>query len=177
MPQLGRGQERSASDGVESRAVGRLIVNADDWGRDTHTTGCILECIRHGTVSSVSAMVFMEDSYRAAVLALEHVIDAGLHLNFTSPFTGRQCPKGLVEHHNRVASYLQSHRLAQLVFNPALVKSFEYVVAAQIDEFRGLYGCDPARLDGHHHMHLCANVLLQRLLPVCYGNDAIALLA
>jgi hypothetical protein len=51
------------------------------------------------------------------------------------------------------------------VFNPALAKSFEYVVAAQIDEFRRLYGADPARLDGHHHMHLCANVLLRRLLP------------
>src|SRR5207245_2800376 len=154
-----------ASAGAESRAIGRLIVNPDDWGRDTHTTGCILDCVRHGTVSAVSAMVFMEDSSRAAARALEHAIDAGLHLNFTSPLTGRRCPKGFVGHHNRVASYLRSHRLAQLIFNPALVKSFEYVVAAQIDEFRGLYGSDPARLDGHHHMHLCANVLFQRLLP------------
>jgi hypothetical protein len=121
--------------------------------------------VRRGTVSAVSAMVFMEDSCRAAALSREHGIDAGLHLNFTSRFTGRGCPERLVERHNGVASYLRSHRLAQLVFNPALMKSFDYVVAAQIDEFRRLYGCDPARLDGHHHMHLCANVLLQRLLP------------
>jgi hypothetical protein len=39
------------------------------------------------------------------------------------------------------------------------------VVSAQIEEFCRLYGEAPARLDGHHHMHLCANVLLGRLLP------------
>jgi hypothetical protein len=45
------------------------------------------------------------------------------------------------------------------------VRSFEYVAAAQLDEYRRLYGADPVRLDGHHHMHLCANVLLRGLLP------------
>ena len=40
------------------------------------------------------------------------------------------------------------------------------MVAAQIDEFRRLYGADPSPAgDGHHHMHLCANVLYQGLLP------------
>jgi chitin disaccharide deacetylase len=39
------------------------------------------------------------------------------------------------------------------------------VVSAQIDEFRRLYGTYPVRFDGHHHMHLCANLLAQRLLP------------
>ena len=30
---------------------------------------------------------------------------------------------------------------------------------------RRLYGAAPERIDGHHHMHLCANVQFQRLLP------------
>src|SRR5439155_534589 len=144
---------------------GLLIVNADDWGRDAQTTGCILDCVTQKAVSAVSAMVFMEDSDRAAAVALEHAIDAGLHLNFTSPFTASACPAGVVDRQRRIAAYLGRHRLAQLVFNPALVNTFEYVVAAQIDEYRRLYGADPTRLDGHHHMHLCANVLLQGLLP------------
>jgi hypothetical protein len=149
----------------EAAQGGFLIINADDWGRDAHTTGRILDCVRLKAVSAVSAMVFMEDSDRAAAIALEGTIDAGLHLNFTSPFTAKGCPAELADHQRRITAYLRRHRLAQLVFNPFLVKSFEYVVAAQIDEFRRLYGADPARLDGHHHMHLCANVLLQRLLP------------
>jgi predicted glycoside hydrolase/deacetylase ChbG (UPF0249 family) len=142
-----------------------LIVNADDWGRDAHTTDCILNCVTKKAVSAVSAMVFMEDSPRAASIALEHGLDVGLHLNFTSPFTARACPSGVAARQQRIAGYLGRHRLAQVVFNPVLVNAFDSVVAAQIQEFRRLYGAEPTRLDGHHHMHLCANVLLQRLLP------------
>ena len=71
-----------------------LIVNADDWGRDRLTTDRILDCVTAGAVSAVSAMVFAEDSERAAALALDRSIDVGLHLNFTSPFTaaGRTAP-------------------------------------------------------------------------------------
>jgi hypothetical protein len=151
--------------GIESSARGLLVVNADDWGRDPVTTDRIFECASRGAVSAVSAMVFMEDSRRAAVMAAEHSVDAGLHLNFTSPFTSSECSARLAEHQARVSRYLRRHRLAQIVFHPVLVPSFEYVVAAQIDEFRRIYGREPSRLDGHHHMHLCANVLLQRLLP------------
>src|SRR4029077_20103780 len=64
--------------------TGVLIINADDWGRSQETTDRIAECVAHGAVSSVSAMVFMEDSERSAVIARERGIDAGLHLNFTT---------------------------------------------------------------------------------------------
>src|SRR5947199_391206 len=60
---------------------------------------------------------------------------------------------------------LLRHRLAPVVFHPGLVRSFEYVVAAQRQEFSRLYRAEPERVDGHHHMHLCANVLLGGLLP------------
>jgi hypothetical protein len=144
---------------------GFLIVNADDWGREPRTSGRILDCVLRGAVSSVSAMVFMEDSDRAAAVARDRQIDAGLHVNFTTPFSGPRAPSRLVEHQSALASYLRRHRLAQSVFHPALIQSFEYVTKTQFDEFRRLYGADPNRVDGHHHMHLCANVLLGRLLP------------
>jgi hypothetical protein len=34
-----------------------------------------------------------------------------------------------------------------------------------MEEFRRLYQRTPNRLDGHHHMHLCANILFGNLLP------------
>ena len=34
-----------------------------------------------------------------------------------------------------------------------------------MDEFERLYGFRPRRIDGHHHMHLAANVQWQGLLP------------
>ena len=55
-------------------------MNADDWGRDLQTSQMMHDCVRLGAVSSVSAMVFMADSERAAD-APEERIDAGLHLN------------------------------------------------------------------------------------------------
>src|SRR5207247_3543812 len=154
-----------ATDSGKAPETGLLIVNADDWGRDPQTTGKILDCALRGAVSSVSAMVFMEDSERAATLARERGIDAGLHLNFTTSFSASRCPEGLVERQQELHRYLLRHLLAQVVLHPGLIRSFEYVVAAQLDEFRRLYGADPDRLDGHHHMHLCANVLLGGLLP------------
>ena len=145
--------------------AGSLIVNADDWGRDVDTTERILECVLHRAVSSASAMVFMEDSERAAAIAQERGIDAGLHLNLTTPFSAPATPTRLIEHQYRLSRYLTRHRLSQAVFHPGLVQSFEYVVAVQRQEFFRLYGTEPKRIDGHHHMHLCSNVLLQGLLP------------
>jgi hypothetical protein len=147
------------------KTSGRLILNADDWGRDRNTTDRTFECIQRGAVSSVSAMVLMEDSERAAAVAREHGIDAGLHLNFTTPFSAANCPARLMECQHKVATYLLRNPLARGIFHPLLVGSFEYLVAAQRDEFRRLYGAESERFDGHHHMHLSANVLLGGLLP------------
>jgi chitin disaccharide deacetylase len=146
-------------------APGALIINADDWGRDVHTTNCIFDCIRCGSVSSTSAMVFMPDSARAAAIALAESIDAGLHLNLTTPFAASSLPAVLQRHHERVVRFLTSNRLARLFYHPGLTQSFHYVVAAQLEEFCRLYGSGPRRVDGHHHMHLAANVLLSNLLP------------
>jgi len=156
--------EAASMHGLRARHAGRLIVNADDWGRSRETTDRTRDCLVLGTVSSVSAMVFMEDSERAAVMAGERGIDAGLHLNFTTPLSSPDCPAQVAEHQRKLATYLR-HPLARVIFHPRLIASFEYVVAAQRDEFRRLYGAEPERLDGHHHMHLCANVLLGGLLP------------
>jgi chitin disaccharide deacetylase len=151
-------------DGAALHA-GLLIINADDWGRDHENTERTLECILRRTVSSVSAMVFMEDSEKAAGIARERGIDAGLHLNFTTAFSAPGTPARLIEHQERVSRYLGRHRFAQVVFHPGLASSFEYIVKAQLDEFFRLYGAEPTRLDGHHHMHLCSNVLLGGFLP------------
>jgi chitin disaccharide deacetylase len=145
--------------------TGLLIVNADDWGRTAETTDRTAECVSHGVVSAVSAMVFMEDAERAAALAREHGIEAGLHLNFTTPFSGPRCPERLRTHQQALSRALRRGRFALVAFYPRLVRSFEYAVRAQVDEFTRLYGRSPIRFDGHHHMHLCTNVLIQRLLP------------
>ena len=156
---------RSVEAKAKSSPPGMLIINADDWGRNIETTDRILECVQRGSVSSASAMVFMEDSERAAALANDRCVDVGLHLNFTTPFSAGVVSSRLIEHHERVSRFLLRNRLSQVVYHPGLAGSFEYVAAAQLEEFRRVYDTEPVRIDGHHHMHLCANVLLAGLLP------------
>lgn len=154
---------RRDCDADRTRAM--VIVNADDWGCDYTTTERAFECFRAGVISSVSAMVFMEDSQRAAELAMQQGVDTGLHLNFTQRYSAPHGNARLLEHQQEISRALTSHRYAATLYHPRLTASFDYVVKAQLEEYQRLYGAAPLRLDGHHHMHLCANVMCQQLLP------------
>lgn len=140
-------------------------MNADDWGRDRATTDHTLECVGRGSVTAVSAMVFMDDSDRSASIAAQCGLDAGLHLNFTEALSSKSCPLKIADRQQRLGGYLRQHPLARILYHPGLASDFEYVVAAQLDEFERLYGSRPQRIDGHHHLHLCTNVLMGDLLP------------
>ncbi len=142
-----------------------LIITADDYGETNQATDRILECFRSGSLTSASAMVCMADSARAARLARGSELEIGLHLNLTEAFTAPGVAQDVRRHHARVARYLNSHRFAEAVFNPFLAGAFRTLVTAQLVEFERLYGRPPAFVNGHHHMHLCANVLGQSLLP------------
>ena len=53
-------------------------------------------CFKNRRVTSVSAMVFMIDSERAAEISLRNGIDTGLHLNFSQLFNGKNYGKQIV---------------------------------------------------------------------------------
>ena len=142
-----------------------LIINADDLGRSRNETDAVLACHARGRVTATSAMVFMADSERAASLARAAGIPVGLHLNLSERFTGAGVPAEVRSRHDRVVRFLKASRYALVLFNPLRAADFAAVVAAQFAEFRRLYGAEPAHVDGHQHMHLATNVLLQRLLP------------
>ena len=143
-----------------------LIINADDWGRSVAETDAALRCYRAGRVTSVSAMVFMADSERSARLAKDYELDdVGLHLNFSEEFTDKSCSETLKEHHGRIIRFLKRGKYAQLLYNPFLRKAFAYCYHAQVEEFMRLFEKSPSHIDGHHHMHLCANVLLSNMIP------------
>ena len=97
-----------------------LIITADDYGKNRNTTDNILECFARERITSASAMVFMEDSERAASLALRNSLEVGLHLNFTLPFSASNIPPKLREHQNRLVSYLTKHKMFQVIYNPRI---------------------------------------------------------
>src|SRR5262245_20060466 len=116
-----------------------IIVNADDWGRSPMETDAALACYRKERITSISAMVFMEDSVRASELAKEAGIDAGLHINLTQRFSGEVPLRSFADCHERIAGFLSAHKYAFLIYHPALRKQFRYVYQSQIDEFIRLY--------------------------------------
>ena len=142
-----------------------LIITADDYGKNSRATDEISRCFEKRRITSASAMVFMEDSKRAASLAGETGLEVGLHLNFTLPFNQDGVGRDLNAHQNRLVSYLAKRKLAQAFFNTILSGSFHAVCKAQQDEFVRLYGREPDFYNGHHHMHLCSNVLGGHFIP------------
>ncbi len=142
-----------------------LIINADDWGRSVAETDAAFRCYKANRITSVSAMVFMEDSQRAAELARDTQLDVGLHLNFSEQFTDNRCSARLKEHQKRLIRFLRQNKFAQVMYNPFLRNAFAYSYRAQAEEFVRLFGKAPSRIDGHHHMHLCANMLLSNMIP------------
>jgi len=52
-----------------------------------------------------------------------------------------------------------------LFYNPLLRKDFDYVYKAEYEEYVRLYRREPTHFDGHHHMHLCTNMLVNKVIP------------
>lgn len=142
-----------------------LIINADDWGRSRAETDAALSCYREGRISSATAMVFMEDSERAAALARSSAIPLGLHLNLVQEFTGNSVPADLRKDHNQLCRFLKRGKYEFLLYNPFLRNQFRRVYQAQVDEFHRLYDKPPTHIDGHQHMHLCTNMLVDCIIP------------
>jgi len=142
-----------------------LIINADDWGRDTNATDTTLACCEAGSLSSTSAMVFLADSQRAAGLAKSAGIRVGLHINFTLAFDPGHCPPEVCRRQNRIRRFLTRSKYALVLYNPFLRQDFRFVFDTQLAEFERLYGQPPSHFDGHQHMHLATNMLVQKIIP------------
>jgi len=142
-----------------------LTVNADDLGRCTVATDRIMACFAANRISAASAMVFMQDSERAAALARSAGLDVGLHVNFTENLTGPNVPQQVRREHERIRKFLRRSKYALLLYNPFLRRAFRKLFQGQAEEFQRLYGRPPLRIDGHQHMHLCTNMLVDRILP------------
>jgi len=142
-----------------------IIINADDWGRSVAETDAALECYRAGRITSVTAMMFMADSERAAELAEQHQVSVGLHLNLNLPFDGKVPSEQIAKCHERIVKFMSVGKYTQVLYNPFLREQFQADFQAQMDEFVRLYGKQPTHVDGHQHRHLCTNMVLDQVIP------------
>jgi predicted glycoside hydrolase/deacetylase ChbG (UPF0249 family) len=149
-------------------AQGFVIVNADEWGLSGLVTDAILDCLQAGAITSISAMVWMPDSERAASLAREQSVPSGLHLNLDAGFADAGAPRSVRSAQERVIPWFTSprrHHIGSFNASPAFRRSLDTSIESQLEEFRLRYGRDPTHVDGHHHVHLAWNVLTSRAIP------------
>ena len=145
--------------------MGLLIISADDWGLDRRTTDAIHECFCAEAVSSVSAMVFMSDSRRAAELAARGGEPVGLHLNLTEAFTDPSCPEGVRGRQERIVDYFAGPKWRWWGFSRSLFTEIEKCIGDQVEAFEDLYGREPTHIDGHQHVHQALGVMFARSMP------------
>jgi predicted glycoside hydrolase/deacetylase ChbG (UPF0249 family) len=142
-----------------------VIVNADDWGQKRESTDLTLACFEAGRLTSSTAMVYMEDTKRAASLAATYAVPLGLHLNLTESYTAPLVPADARRRQASLASYFGSHSAARWLYNPVIRKAVREVIGDQLIAFQDQYGRLPIHVDSHHHIHTSPNVLLDGGLP------------
>ncbi len=148
------------------RDGGLLIVNADDWGHDEETTRAIADCHLAGGLTSTTAMMFMEGTEPAASIAKGHPrLGIGLHLNLIEEYSDRSTPVTVRDRQRRLLERFRARRRRRWLYDPRIRHDVDRIVADQLDRFVELYGRPPTHLDGHHHCHRAANVLLSPSLP------------
>lgn len=142
-----------------------LIINADDFGINEEATDNIHNCFLNGRITTTTAMVFMRDSERASKIALANGYEVGLHLNFTELFTSDNVPETENKRQIGLARFYAPNKYNRLLYNPFIANDVKLSFHMQLEEFIRLYGKAPSHIDGHHHIHLCSNMIIDKVIP------------
>lgn len=142
-----------------------LIITADDLGRDRAATDACLNCFRRKRITSASLMVFMQDSERAAGLAIQEGLETGLHLNLVLPYDAPGVAENVSQSQASAVRFFRRGPWTQVIYNPFIARAIAMSFLSQLGEYRRLCGTEPAHFNGHKHFHLSPHILLGRLLP------------
>ena len=152
-------------DGAGSQVIHRkktptlsLIVNADDWGRNSEVNRRIFELLCSGKLTSTSILANGPEVEDALVLA-RRLPDSGfgVHLNCTEyrPLTNSMALKALLDEHGEMRRVIREIRPT-----PSLIQAVYEEWSAQIARIVAA-GVRVNHIDSHHHSHN-----LPRFLPV-----------
>ena len=154
-----------ASTGEQNNASAspgrRIIVCGDDFGMNADIDYGMIELAHMRRLSAISCLVEGPAfAYHAGALASTPA-ELGLHLNLTENFDGasrcRPLPKLIV------CSYARR-------IEPAWI---DRLIQRQFETFEQTFGCVPAYIDGHQHVHQLP-VVRERLLAFTiqrYGSN------
>src|SRR5437879_1675186 len=114
-----------------------LVVNADDFGQSRSVNRGIVAAHERGIVTSASLMVRWPAAAEAAGYARQQPeLSVGLHLD-------------LGEWVYRDGTWVALYEVVPVGDGDAVAGE----VAAQMEAFQQLMGCDPTHIDSHQHVH------------------------
>lgn len=129
--------------------AGLLIVNADDFGLSKGQNYGIVECFRHGVVSSITALVNAEGIEHAAQLRHE-LPGLGVGLHFTLTMGKPLSPLPSLTREGVLGKWVwQMAEEGDLPLNEIRIE-----LQAQYQRFIEIFGCAPDHIDSHHHVHM-----------------------
>lgn len=160
--------------------MGRIIINADDYGKDENVNLAIRHCFANGDITNTTIMVNMQACLEAVSAAKEFGFDdkVGLHLNLTAglPLTGaiRGCSRFCSGNGNFHAGFHLS-TYTRLYLSKAESILLRDEIKAQLERYLTL-GFSQLHLDSHHHVHTDLSVwnVLEPLLKE-YGFKSVRL--
>ena len=135
----------------------RVVVNADDFGKDENVNAAIRLCFERGYISSTTLMVNMPSALEAAEIAKrEGFADrVGLHFNLTQGLPVSQNIRGqkrFCDGGGRFNAAFHLSTLSRLFLSGAESRAVREEAAAQLDRYLAL-GFRGMHLDSHHHVH------------------------
>ena len=147
----------------------KLIVTADDYGKDCNCNAAIAECMRRGWITQTSLMVNMPNCEDAVDIARkEGFLDRiGLHINLTQgcPLTDgiRQSREFCNESGEFNGAFRRGLRRSYSSLTPTDEKMLECEIRAQAERYIAL-GLPVRHFDSHHHSHT-----FWRVIPGIFG--------
>ena len=128
---------RQEDSNSTATAYRRLIVNADDFGRNAAINAGIVRAVEHGIVTSASLMVRWPAAVAAAVYARRNRrLSVGLHVDL-----------GEWEFHD--GSWREIYQVVSLDDRAAIATELTH----QVNWFKDIVGRDPTHIDSHQHIH------------------------
>lgn len=129
--------------------LGRVIINADDFGCSSSITGDITRCIHAGRVTSTTIMANMPAFEEACAAARDGRFHEriGVHLNLTAGTPLSNLPAEF-----RDASGSLAFPEIRRGGSPPLLQAAAAELRAQVQRVRGA-GIRPSHFDSHNHIH------------------------
>jgi len=123
----------------------KFYFHADDYGRSKIISDNILNCIKYGSINSVSVMMGFDDNSHVKIIKIKKNINFKLHINLTE-----KC---------RLKNF-KTYSFLKLLFLPFFFNFkkkkniIRREIKKQIKQFVKLYKITAIKLDSHEHVHM-----------------------